>query len=225
FEPDRGPAVVATTPWKEGGFIYNAAVLIDKGRATIRFKSDLPNYGVFDEKRLFTPGPLPEPIDFHGIKVGVPICEDIWTPRVTAHLAGAGAELLVVPNGSPFEAGKFSTRLELARSRAREANLPLAYVNQVGGQDELVFDGRSFVVNRNGELAVALEGWSECVAVTAWTQTAEGWSCNPGTMTPLGEQIADVYSALVLGLRDYVGKNGFPGIVLGLSGGVDSVLS
>ena len=220
-----GPALVATTPWKQGAEIYNAAVVIDKGKTTIRFKSNLPNYGVFDEKRVFAPGPLPEPVDFRGVKLGVPICEDIWTPSVTAHLARAGAELFIVPNGSPFEAGKFSTRLELAKSRARETHLPLAYVNQVGGQDELVFDGRSFVVNRDGELAVSVEGWNDCVTMTAWTRSGEGWSCSPGTITPLGEQIEDVYSALVLGLRDYVAKNGFPGIVLGLSGGVDSALS
>jgi NAD+ synthase len=220
-----GPAIVATTPWKQGGEIYNAAVVIDKGETTIRFKSDLPNYGVFDEKRVFTPGPLPEPVGFRGLKLGVPICEDIWTPPLTAHLARAGAELLIVPNGSPFEAGKFSTRLELAKARARETNLPLAYVNQVGGQDELVFDGRSFVVNRDGELAVCVEGWTDSVTLTNWTRDDEGWSCGPGPITPLGEQLEDVYSALVLGLRDYVAKNGFPGVVLGLSGGVDSALS
>ena len=153
------------------------------------------------------------------------MCEDIWTPAITAHLASAGAEFLLVPNGSPFETGKFSTRVELARARVQETELPLAYVNQVGGQDELVFDGRSFVMNRGGELAVSCEGWTEQVVVTTWNRTAAGWSCNPGTVVPLGDELADVYSALVLGLRDYVTKNGFPGIVLGLSGGIDSALS
>ncbi|MSO55914.1 MAG: NAD+ synthase [Acidobacteria bacterium] len=224
-ESRSGPAIVATTPWRESGRLYNAAVLIDKGETTVRFKSNLPNYGVFDEKRLFTPGPLPEPVNFRGVKMGVAICEDIWTPAATAHLAGAGAEFLVVPNGSPFETGKFSARLELAKSRAREANLPLAYVNQVGGQDELVFDGRSFVLNRHGELAVAVEGWNETVAITTWRKADGEWSCSPGTIAPLGGQLEDVYSALVLGLRDYVAKNRFPGVVLGLSGGVDSALS
>jgi NAD+ synthase len=220
-----GPALIATTPWRESGFIFNAAIVIDNGEITVRFKSNLPNYGVFDEKRVFTPGPLPEPVNFRGIKIGVPICEDIWVPAVTAHLARAGAEFFVVPNGSPFEHGKFSTRLELARARVRETNLPLAYVNEVGGQDELVFDGRSFVLNRNGELAVSLEAWNETVVITSWNRTAEGWRCVPGTIQPLGEQLEDIYSALVVGLRDYVAKNGFPGIVLGLSGGVDSALS
>jgi NAD+ synthase len=224
-ESRGGPALIATTPWRENGEVFNAAVMIDRGATTLRFKSDLPNYGVFDEKRIFAPGPIPEPIDFRGIKIGVPICEDIWTPAITTHLAGAGAELLLVPNGSPFETGKFSTRLELARSRVRETALPLVYVNQVGGQDELVFDGRSFVLNSGGELVVSFEGWTEEVAITTWNRTAAGWSCSPGTVIPVGEQLGDVYSALVIGLRDYVAKNKFPGIVLGLSGGVDSALT
>jgi NAD+ synthase len=224
-ESTSGPALIATTPWRENGKIFNAAVIIDRGTTTVRFKSDLPNYGVFDEKRIFTPGPLPQPVDFRGIKMGVPVCEDIWTPAITTHLASAGAEFLLVPNGSPFETGKFSTRLELARARVRETQLPLAYVNQVGGQDELVFDGRSFVMNRGGDLAVSCEGWTEQVTVTTWDRTAKGWICSRGTAAALGEELADVYAALVLGLRDYVTKNGFPGIVLGLSGGIDSALS
>ena len=224
-ESRSGPALIATTPWRENGQVFNAAVIIDRGETTIRFKSDLPNYGVFDEKRIFAPGPIPEPIGFRGIKIGVPICEDIWTPAITAHLAGAGAEMLLVPNGSPFETGKFSTRLELARSRVHETGLPLVYVNQIGGQDELVFDGRSFVLNGGGELAVSFDGWTEQVGVTTWNRTGAGWSCSPGSVVPAGEQLGDVYSALVIGLRDYVAKNGFPGIVLGLSGGVDSAIT
>jgi NAD+ synthase len=220
-----GPAIVATTPWRKDGAVYNAAILIDQGQATARFKSDLPNYGVFDEKRVFAAGPIPEPVNFRGTSIGVPVCEDIWTPAVTAHLARAGAELLLVPNGSPFETGKFSTRLELAKARARETNLPIAYVNQVGGQDELVFDGRSFVMNRSGELTSSFAGWQECLGLTTWNRMGEGWICEPGAIEPLGEQIEDVYCALMLGLRDYVSKNGFPGIVLGLSGGIDSALS
>ena len=196
-----------------------------KGHITARFKSDLPNYGVFDEKRIFSAGPIPEPVNFRGTSIGMPICEDIWTPAVTAHLARAGAQLLLVPNGSPYETGKFSTRLELVKARARETNLPVVYVNQVGGQDELVFDGRSFVLNRSGELVASFEGWHETVGITTWNKTDDGWICDPGPVEDLGEQIEDVYCALMLGLRDYVGKNGFPGIVLGLSGGIDSALS
>jgi NAD+ synthase len=224
-ESRSGPALIVTTPWREAGLLHNAAVFIDAGAVTVRFKSDLPNYGVFDEKRVFSPGPIPEPVNFRGMKIGVPICEDIWSPVITAHLARSGAEFFLVPNGSPFETGKFSTRLELVKSRARETNLPVAYVNQVGGQDELVFDGRSFVLNRSGDLAACLPGWREIVSTTAWHRTGEGWTCSPAAVEPLGEQIEDVYSALVLGLRDYVTKNGFPGIVIGLSGGIDSALS
>ncbi len=224
-ESPHAPAVVATTPWRDGGFVYNAAILVDNGAMQARFKSDLPNYGVFDEKRVFTAGPLPDPVQLHGTRFGIPICEDIWTPTLTAHLARAGAEFLLVPNGSPFEAGKFSTRLELVRARALETGLPLAYVNQVGGQDELVFDGRSFVVNGTGEPAVALEGWTEAVRATDWSRAAGGWSCAPGPAAPLEDSLSEIYSALVLGLRDYVAKNGFPGLLIGLSGGIDSSLS
>ncbi len=224
-ESGDGPAVIATTPWKQDGQVYNAAIVIDGGVATVRFKCDLPNYGVFDEKRVFAAGPLPDPVNFRGTHIGVPVCEDIWTPTVPAHLASAGAELFVVPNGSPFESGKFPTRLELARARARETRRPLAYVNQIGGQDELVFDGRSFVLGAEGEIVRSMVAWEEAVDVSRWTRTGDGWTCESGTVQPHGEGLEDIYSALIVGLRDYVGKNRFPGIVLGLSGGVDSALS
>ncbi|MEO5739304.1 MAG: NAD(+) synthase, partial [Vicinamibacterales bacterium] len=224
-ESHNAPALIATTPWRENGGVYNAAIVIDKGTTERRFKSDLPNYGVFDEKRVFSPGPMPEPVNFRGIAIGVPVCEDIWTPGVTAHLARAGAEFFLVPNGSPFETGKFPTRIELARARTRETNRALAYVNQIGGQDELVFDGRSFVLNRSGVLACSLAGWDEAIEITQWTRADEGWTCEPGRVEAPGDQLADTYSALMTGLHDYVDKNGFPGIVLGLSGGVDSALS
>ena len=224
-ESHNKPALIATTPWRENGHVYNAAVVIDRGATTQRFKSDLPNYGVFDEKRVFTPGPLPDPVNFRGIKIGVPVCEDMWTPTCTTHLARAGAEFFLVPNGSPFEAGKFSTRVELARARVEETNRALAYVNQVGGQDELVFDGRSFVLDHKGHLTHSMAGWEEAIEITRWKRSNEGWACEPGDIEPPAQQAADTYSALVVGLRDYVDKNGFPGIVLGLSGGVDSALS
>ena len=225
-ESHNAPALIATTPWREDGRVYNAAIVIDKGTTTRRFKSDLPNYGVFDEKRVFAPGPMPEPVNFRGIAIGVPVCEDIWTPAVTAHLARAGAEFFIVPNGSPFETGKFPTRIELARARARETHRALVYVNQIGGQDELVFDGRSFVLNRSGDLVRARwPAGRKRSSSTRWTRADDGWTCEPGRVEPPGEQLADTYSALIVGLRDYVDKNGFPGIVLGLSGGVDSALS
>ena len=224
-ESHNAPALIATTPWRDDGRVYNAAIVIDKGTTTRRYKCDLPNYGVFDEKRVFAPGPMPDPVNFRGVSIGVPVCEDIWTSAVTTHLARAGAEFFLVPNGSPFETGKFPTRVELARARARETNRSLVYVNQVGGQDELVFDGRSFVVNRAGDLVCSMTGWEESIELTRWTREHDGWTCDRGTIDASVDAPADTYDALVTGLRDYVEKNGFPGIVLGLSGGVDSALS
>ena len=224
-ESHHAPALIATTPWREHGRVYNAAILIDEGTTTHRYKCDLPNYGVFDEKRIFTPGSLPDPVNFRGSNIGVPVCEDIWTPTITTHLARAGAEFFVVPNGSPFETEKFPLRIELARARVRETERPLIYVNQVGGQDELVFDGRSFVINKSGELACSLRGWEQCVELTRWTRGTGGWICERGDIDASVDMLADTYDALITGLRDYVEKNAFPGIVLGLSGGVDSALS
>ncbi|RPI52442.1 MAG: NAD+ synthase [Acidobacteria bacterium] len=224
-ESHNGPALVVPTPWRHDGRVYNAAIFIDKGAIAPRFKTDLPNYGVFDEKRVFAPGPLPDPVRFRGIPIGVPVCEDIWTPAVTAHLVREGVAFFIVPNGSPFEAGKFSTRLEFARARAKETSRALAYVNQIGGQDELVFDGRSFVLDHHGNLARSLPGWEESIGITRWEETASGWTCQAGDVEPIGDRQDDTYCALIVGLRDYVDKNGFPGVVLGLSGGVDSALS
>jgi NAD+ synthase len=220
-----GPALLLTTPWVEGGALYNAAVLASAGQCHVRFKHDLPNYSVFDEKRVFTPGPLPEPVTLHGIRIGIPICEDIWTPRVVRALADAGAELLVVPNGSPFEVDKAEKRTEIARARVSESGLPLVYVNQVGGQDELVFDGNSFAVNPDGTVVVRLPMWTEAVSTTTWTRSRGGWSATPVSSQAAADRLETVYDALVIGLRDYVRKNRFPGVVLGLSGGIDSALS
>jgi len=224
-ESRNTPALIATTPWREDGHVYNAAIVIDKGTTERRFKCDLPNYGVFDEKRVFTAGPMPSPVNFRGIQVGVPICEDIWTPPIATHLAHAGAEFFIVPNGSPFETGKFPTRIELARARVQETGRSLAYVNQIGGQDELVFDGRSFVLNRSGELACSMAAWEDAIELTRWTRGSDGWTCESGPVGTPSEPLEDIYNALIIGLRDYVTKNGFPGVVLGLSGGVDSALS
>jgi NAD+ synthase len=221
-----GPAVLATTPWEEGGAIYNAAVLLSGGGiAAIRYKHDLPNYGVFDEKRVFAAGPLPEPIDFRGVRLGVMICEDMWYPEVAGHLAKQGAELLIVPNGSPFERSKLNQRVQLACERVRETGLPVAYVNQIGGQDELVFDGGSFVVNRDETVVVRLPVWHELAHLTHWTRHDGTWSCEPEHLEPVPAEPENTYQALMLGLRDYVNKNRFPGVLLGLSGGIDSALT
>ena len=142
---DGGPGLLVGLPWVEGGRLYNAMALLDGGAVVgITRKHDLPNYGTFDEKRVFASAPLPGPLTFRGVRLGVPICEDIWTPEVSECLAETGAEILLVPNGSPFEVGKDDRRLSLSVSRVVETGLPLAYLNRVGGQDELVFDGASF---------------------------------------------------------------------------------
>jgi len=224
---DGGPAILMGAPWVEEGKLYNAVLLLDGGKVAGKsFKVDLPNYGVFDEKRVFVPGPSPRPLTVRGVSLGVPVCEDIWKQEVTACLAEAGAEILCVPNGSPFEAGKEDVRLELAKSRGRESGLPLIYLNQLGGQDEVVYDGASFVLNADGAIAVALPGWEERVTVTEWQRDADGkWLCAPGDKFVAEDRSSQVYHAMMLALRDYVNKNRFPGVVLGLSGGIDSALS
>ncbi len=167
--------MLVTTPWEENGAIYNAVVLLADGKiAAVRFKHELPNYGVFDEKRVFAAGPLPEPIDFRGVRLGVMICEDMWYPAVARHLADRGAELLIVPNGSPFERAKLDQRVALAAERVRETGLALVYVNQVGGQDELVFDGGSFVVDRDERLVVRLPVWKDVTRSVSWTRASGG---------------------------------------------------
>jgi NAD+ synthase len=224
---DGGPAMLMGAPWVEDGRLYNAVLLLDGGKVAGKsFKVDLPNYGVFDEKRVFAPGPSPRPLEVRGVQLGVPICEDIWKQEVTACLADTGAEILCVPNGSPFEAGKEDVRLKLAASRVAESGLPLIYLNQLGGQDEVVYDGASFVLNADSEIAVALPGWEERVAITEWQRNENGkWRCAPGDTFVAEDRSSQVYHAMMLALRDYVNKNRFPGVVLGLSGGIDSAIS
>jgi NAD+ synthase len=220
-----GPGVLAGTVWPEAGNVYNAAVLIDNGKVeAVRFKVDLPNYGVFDEKRVFTPGPMPGPVNFRGVRLGVPICEDIWGPDVVECLSETGAEILISPNGSPFDWTKPDVRMNIAVARVVESGLPLIYVNQVGGQDELVFDGASFVLNADNELAVQLPAWDESLTLTDWKRTDGHWRCEPGNRAVIDQGDAAAYQACVLGVRDYVEKSGFPGVILGLSGGIDSAL-
>ncbi|MFK8252011.1 NAD+ synthase [Ancylobacter terrae] len=222
---DGGPAVLIGSPWVEADKLYNAVLLLEEGRvATARYKVDLPNYGTFDEKRIFAIGPMPGPIPFRGVRLGVPVCEDIWTQDVVECLAETGAELLLVPNGSPYRRSVYDERANIAVARVVETGLPLAYVNQVGGQDELVFDGASFVLNADRSLAVQLPNFQERIRITRWERWADGWRCEEGARAPLVEGDEADYAACVTGLRDYVGKNRFPGVVLGLSGGVDSAL-
>jgi NAD+ synthase len=223
-ETSDGPALLVGTPWLEDGKLYNAVALLEGGRvAALRFKVDLPNYGVFDEKRVFAPGPAPGPVNFRGVRIGIPICEDIWGPEPVECIAETGGEILLVPNGSPYRRGVINERLNVAVARVVEAHLPLLYVNQVGGQDELVFEGASFALNADGALAAQLPAFREEVALTRWSRVDRGWRCE-GAIAALAEGDGTDYAACVLGLRDYVDKNGFPGVVLGLSGGVDSAL-
>ena len=223
---DGGPAVLIGTPWVEEGKLYNACVYLDGGKVAGKtFKVDLPNYGVFDEKRVFAAGPLPGPFNIRGLRIGAPVCEDIWTPDVVECLGETGGEILLVPNGSPFEAGKEGMRLGLIKMRVKESGLPLVYLNQIGGQDEVVFDGASLVCNADGTLAHALPAWEEKLVVTEWARTENGWVCAPGEITHDEDRETSIYHAMMLGLRDYVNKNRFPGVVLGLSGGIDSAIS
>ena len=222
-----GPAAIIGTPWRQDGKLYNAAALLDDGKvAALRFKHELPNYGVFDEKRVFAPGPIPGPIVVKGVRIGLMICEDMWTQDATEGLAESGAELLLVINGSPYERDKRDERIQLAVMRVTESGLPLAYVNQICGQDELVFDGASFVLNADCDLKVQAPDWRETLVKTEWRRGADGaWRPDKGVLVPPTEELAAIYEAMVLGLGDYVRKNKFPGVVLGLSGGIDSALS
>ncbi|MGE5547040.1 MAG: NAD+ synthase [Solirubrobacterales bacterium] len=222
---DGGPALLVGAPWRVEGRRHNAVLLLDKGAiAATRLKHHLPNYGVFDEARVFVPGPVPGPISFRGVRLGVMVCEDMWYPDVAETLAETGAEILVVPNGSPFEIDKHDVRLNRAVSRITETGLPLLYVNQLGGQDELVFDGASFALDAKGKPLVRLPAWLPAVVTTVWRRGEHGWTTE-GPLAPELPRSESVYQALVLGLRDYVTKNGFPGVVLGLSGGIDSALA
>ncbi len=227
---DGGPAVLIGTPWVEDDKLYNACALLDEGRiAAIRFKVNLPNYGVFDEKRVFARGPVTGPVPIRGVRVGVPICEDTWLEEsedyenVVECLAETGAEILVVPNGSPYARDKNDIRLSISVARVTESGLPLIYLNQVGGQDELVFDGASFALNADLSVAAQLPAFQENITTLRWTKSEAGWRCSGPTTSVVDGDKAD-YTACVLGLRDYVRKNGFPGVLLGVSGGINSAL-
>ena len=223
---DGGPALLFGALAVEDGLVYNAMLLAEGGRIVARtLKHELPNYGTFDEKRVFASGPLPVPIEFHGVRIGVPICEDMWREPVCAALADNGAEFLLVPNGSPYEIDKDDVRVRLAHDRVTETGLPLVYLNRVGGQDELAFDGSSFVMDRTGEILVQMPDWEEALLVTNWERTPGGWTCTTRAAHDLDPFPGDIYRAMTVALHDYVADNGFPGVILGLSGGIDSALS
>jgi NAD+ synthase len=223
---DGGPAMLLGTLHREGDALYNAVVLLDGGKvAAMRYKHELPNYGTFDEKRHFASGPLPEPILFRGVSIGIPICEDVWFPAVCAHLKAQGAELILSMNGSPYEIDKDDFRGgKVVGARVAEVGLPFVYLNRVGGQDELTFDGASFVMNADGSTAHQLPDWEVATRITQWERTDSGWRCISGELCPLEAHPSDLYHAMMVGLRDYVNVNRFPGVILGLSGGIDSAI-
>lgn len=191
----------------------------------VAFKCDLPNYGVFDEKRVFEPGEGPRVFTWKGVRLGVPICEDIWSSGVCADLAAQGAEILVAPNGSPYRRTADRERTEIARARVAETGLPLVYLNEVGGQDELVFDGASFALDGKGREVMRLPMFEEAIGVMRWTEGPEGWTAKGASLAGWLDGPGEIYHAMVVGLRDYVNKSGFPGVLLGLSGGVDSAIT
>jgi NAD+ synthetase len=217
-----GPAVLVGFPEASGGKRHNAAAVIRNGRvAAIYRKRELPNYTVFDEDRYFEPGTDPCVIDIAGVRVGIVICEDIWFPTPARIASTAGAQIIVVPNGSPYHTRQQALRRDVVTARAQETGLPVVYVNRVGGQDELVFDGASFIVDGAGALAQQVPAWRETVAL------AEFAGATPKAVRGGldGRLESHVYAALCMGVHDYVEKNRFPGVLIGLSGGIDSALT
>ncbi len=223
---DGGPALFVTTPWREDDRLYNAIIALDRGEIIgKRFKVDLPNYGVFDDKRVFAPGPMPGPLVFKDVRIGVPICEDMWTPDVVECISETGGEILLVPNASPYEVGKTDQRVQLGVARVVESGLPLVYVNQVGGQDEVIYDGASFVIGADRQLKCQLPAFAQQVTTVEFRRNGAAWECEPGPIAPELDELDSIYQAMMLGLRDYVNKTGFPSVIIGLSGGVDSALT
>jgi len=223
---DGGPALIVGAPWREGEALHNAALVLDRGRiAHVVRKHELPNYGVFDEKRIFASAALTGPVELRGVRIGLMICEDMWLPTASRVLAEGGAEILLAISASPFETDKLGEREGLARERVAASGLPLVFVNQTGGQDEVIFDGTSFAMAADGSVPVQLPGFYEHLALSRWRGGPNGWDCEPGERIAPFAHSECLYQAAMLGLRDYIGKNGFPGVVIGLSGGIDSALT
>ena len=220
-----GPALGIGGPQRKDGQLYNAYYVLQAGRiAAVVLKHELPNDGVFDEKRVFAEADISGPYRIGPLRIGTPICEDAWHSEVCETLMETGAEILLVPNGSPYHRGKPAVRTNLMVARVVETGLPLVYLNMVGGQDDQVFDGASFVLNPGGRLAAQLPQFETCVSHIDFTETPDGWRAEPGLMALLPKSLEADYHAMVLSLRDYLGKTGFAKVLLGLSGGVDSSL-
>jgi NAD+ synthase len=222
-----GTAVTAILPtvWVENGVLYNSVLVCENGEITARrFKRELPNDDIFYEKRYFARADLQEPVTIKGVSIGIPICEDTWHPDVCAHLVDNGARLLLCPNGSPYWRNKQHTRYGVIGDRVAEGNVPLLYLNQVGGQDELVYDGASFAIEPGGRLVVQAKSFEPELLMSNWARTDDGWRCTDPHVAPLSSIDEAPWRACVLGLRDYVNKNGFKSVLLGLSGGIDSAV-
>ncbi|MCB2129977.1 MAG: NAD+ synthase [Rhodobacteraceae bacterium] len=222
----EGPVLGIGGPWRDGeGRLYNAYWILQGGKVAARIlKHHLPNYGVFDEKRLFETGPVSGPYKVGPIRIGTPICEDAWFPDVCETLAETGAEILLVPNGSPYYRGKFERRINLMVTRVVETGLPMVYLNFTGGQDDQIFDGGSFVLNPGGHLAVQLPVFENCISHVDFTLTPNGWRAVQGRRVVHPDEWEQDYRAMVLALADYMAKTGFKKVLLGLSGGIDSAL-
>ncbi|TBC20878.1 NAD+ synthase [Rhizobium ruizarguesonis] len=223
---DGGPGVIIGFPRQDETGRYNSVAVLDGGKViAVRDKIDLPNYGEFDEKRVFDQGAMPGPVNFRGVRIGIPICEDIWGDLgVCETLAESGAEILLSPNGSPYYRDKVDIRHQVVLKQVIETGLPLIYAAQLGGQDELVFDGASFAFNADKSLAFQMSQFETALAVTTWKRGENGWHCAEGPMAHIPESEEADYRACLLGFRDYVNKNGFKTVVLGLSGGIDSAI-
>lgn len=220
-----GPAILTTAPWVVAGTLYNAALWMESGDIKhVRLKHHLPNYGVFDEARVFARGPLPDPISFRGVTIGIPICEDLWQPGVADYLGDQGAELMLSPNGSPWRRTAHAERTAALGQKVFNEGLPLVYVNQVGGQDELVFDGSSWSMSANGTIQQSLKSFVDDYDVATWERRDGTWVCTQAKQEDQLSGLEADWRAACLGLGDYVNKNGFKQIVLGLSGGVDSAI-
>lgn len=220
---DGGPAIIAGGIHTENGRVYNTVFVLDYGKIQYHQpKLHLPNYGVFDEARVFAPGGLPKAMELRGAKLGLIVCEDTWKPDVAASLAASGAELLISINASPYEITKAAVRRDVVGARVRETGLPLLYLNIAGGQDDIVFDGNSFITDAQGRELARLKPHEEDLAIVRWNGTLDV-SAIPSQ--PMQEKEESIYNTLVLGLRDYIRKSRLPGAVLGLSGGIDSALA
>ena len=220
-----GPAIGIGGPYSEKGRLYNAWYVLSGGTIRARvLKQHLPNEDVFDEHRLFERGPPQGPYSIGALRIGSPVCEDAWHPDVAETLAETGAEMLLVPNGSPYCHGKLDIRQNLMVARVIETGLPLVYLNMVGGQDDQVFDGGSFVLNPGGALAVQLPVFEEAVVHVDFTHTPDGWIATQGARASIPDLLEQDYHAMVISLRDYMGKTGFRTALLGLSGGIDSAI-